>query len=176
MDEIRTIKEAQEGSRAALNKLLTDNYGILKGYLIKITCDSSLAQDITQETMLRAVQNIKRFHEGAKFSTYLITIATNLYRDYIRKNKRIESLPDDLESGIEGPEELSVKGIEYREAVRIIKALPYEKRAVFILKHYYGYSYEEISEILKCPIGTVRSRLHYCIEHIRNEMEKEGFI
>jgi RNA polymerase sigma-70 factor, ECF subfamily len=60
--------------------------------------------------------------------------------------------------------------------MKILLSLPYEKRAVFILKHYYGYKYEEISKIMNCPIGTVRSRLHYCIKYIIDEMERRKLI
>ncbi|HBM80053.1 MAG TPA: RNA polymerase sigma factor SigY, partial [Clostridiaceae bacterium] len=58
----------------------------------------------------------------------------------------------------------------------ILLGLPYKKRAVFILKHYYGYKYEEIAKIMDCPIGTVRSRLHYCIDYILDEMERRKMI
>ena len=55
-----------------------------------------------------------------------------------------------------------------RRIENMLKDFPYEKRMVFILKNYYNFSYEEISTILKCPIGTVRSRLHYCIKRLRS--------
>lgn len=176
MSEIETIKEAQSGSRDALNRLLSDNYSILKGYMLKITGDSSLAQDITQEAMLKAVLNIKKFNPRAKFSTYLITIATNLFRDYIRKNKNIVPFDEDMKASSESLEDKSINELRYREVFSILRGLPYEKRAVFILKHYYGYSYEEIADILKCPVGTVRSRLHNCIESIKSEMERRKLI
>ena len=60
--------------------------------------------------------------------------------------------------------------------MKIILKLPYEKRAVFILKHYYGYKYEEISEIIGCPLGTVRSRLHNAVKYIINEIERKEII
>lgn len=176
MDENETIEEACSGDRAALNKLLSDNYSILKGYLLKMTGDDSLARDLTQETMSKAILNIKKFHTGARFSTYLITIGTNLYRDHLRKNKRIEPLDEEIEFPGESVEDKSIKEMEYKEAMSILSAIPYEKRAAFILKYYYGYSYDEISIILKCPVGTVRSRLHYCAIYMRNEMKRRGFV
>jgi RNA polymerase sigma-70 factor (ECF subfamily) len=60
--------------------------------------------------------------------------------------------------------------------MRILQSLTSEKRTVFILKHYYGYKYEEIAEILNCPVGTIRSRLHNTIKHIISELERKGLI
>lgn len=176
MDEKQIIYDAKNGSREALNMLLTENYSILKGYLLKITGDSSLAQDITQETMLKAVINIKKYEPRAKFSTFLITIATNLYRDYLRKNKRLQPIDETFDLPGGNVEDETVVSMEYKEVVRILNSLPYEKKAVFVLKHYYGYKYEEISKIVACPVGTVRSRLHNTIETIKKEMERRKLV
>jgi RNA polymerase sigma-70 factor (ECF subfamily) len=176
MDERELIEEARKGSRMALNSLLTDNYKIVLGYSIRMAGDISLAQDITQETMLKAVLNIKKFNPAAKFSSWLIKISTNLYRDYLRKNKKIVLIDEDIESVEPGPEELALGNIQYKEIMDVLQKLSYEKRAVFILKHYHGCKYEEIAEILNCPVGTVRSRLHNCVKAIIDEMERREII
>ena len=176
MGEFDLLAEAQKGNKSALNTLLTENYNFLKGYIIKMTGNPHLSQDILQETMLKAVLNINKFTPHAKFSTWLIKIATNTYKDFLRKNKPSELIEETLESPEGGPENLTIAKVAYKEIMGILLSLPYEKRAVFILKHYQGYKYEEISEILNCPIGTVRSRLHYCIKYIISEMERKGMI
>lgn len=170
------IEKAKFGNISALNTLLSENYPILQGYVIKMTGNTDISQDIVQETMLKAVINIKKFIPKAKFSTWLITIATNLYRDLLRKTKNFELIDDAIETKEPGPEEAAISNIEYKAIKEILLKLPYEKRSVFILKHYYGYKYEEIAEILKCPIGTVRSRLHNCIKYIISEMDRRRLI
>ena len=176
MDELRLIAEAKKGSKDALNELLTVNYKIVKGYIIKMTGDPNLSQDIIQETMLRACLNISKFKPKAKFSTWLITIATNVYRDMLRKKHPMEFITETVENNELGPEKTFEIKSEYKEIMDILIRIPYKKRAVFILKHYYGYKYEEIAKILSCPVGTVRSRLHNCIEYIVSEMERRGLI
>jgi len=176
LEELRLVEEAKKGNRNALNELLTDNYNVIKGYIIKMTGDPNLAQDIIQETMLRACLNLSKFKPNAKFSTWLITIATNVYRDMLRKRKPLELIEETIETKEFGPEEAFQIKAEYKETLEILLSLPYKKRAVFILKHYYGYKYEEIAQILSCPIGTVRSRLHNCIEYIVSEMERRELI
>lgn len=172
MDENELIIKSKQGNKSALNTLLTNNYPLLKGYIMKMTCDPHLTQDIVQDTMLRAVLNIEKFKPEAKFSTWLIAIATNLYRDYLRKNKNITFQEEDPEiPSPESTEDSVINKLEYRAVMKILMEMPYEKRAVFILKNYYGYKYQEIADILKCPLGTVRSRLHNCIEYLLKTLE-----
>ncbi len=169
--EDKFIELAKKGNKIALERLLQDNYSIVKGYLLKMTLDESLADDITQETMLKAILNIKKYEPKAKFSTWLITIATNIFRDHLRKNKPV-TYDDALNSiSLKSLEDDIIDKIELDRLKKVLAEIPETKRMVFILKHYYGYSYNEISEIMKCPIGTVRSRLHYCIERLKSQMK-----
>jgi len=166
------IKLAQKGDKKSLEKLLQNNYPIVKGYLIKMTFNESTADDITQETMVKAIININKFEPRGKFSSWLITIANNLYRDQLRKNKRVVYMEDDENrQDTVNLEDTVVNKMEWEKLKSILEKLPQEKRMVFILKHYHGYSYEEISDIMKCPIGTVRSRLHYCINQVKLQMK-----
>jgi len=181
MTERELIKKAQAGHNQALNQLLLDNYSILKGYLVKLTLQKELAEDLTQETLFKAVKKIHDYEPKGKFSTWLIAIGKNLYFDYLRKRKREGSF-DEYELGSskihekKGPslEEGVMNTFAFDTMKESLSKLSQEKRSVFILKHYYGYSYKEIAEIEGCPIGTVRSRLHNSIEEIRKAMEKEG--
>lgn len=176
MSEIDLIEKAKKGNKSALNMLLTESLPVLKGYIIKMTGDINLSQDIVQDTMLKAVLNINKFEPKARFTTWLIKISTNVYRDYLRKNKQNELIDETMEDKSPDTEEKAIADYEYKEIVNIINKLPPDKRSVFILKHYYGYKYEEIAQILDCPTGTVRSRLHYAIDFIIKELERKGII
>ena len=176
MDEQELIQLAKAGNKSALNTLFQNNLGILKGYVIKMVRDTELAQDIVQDTLLKAVVHIRKFEPHAKFSTWLIKIATNVYRDYLRKYRSMECLEETLLDGSKPVADQVITDLTYHEVLNIIATLPYEKRAVFILKHYYGYTYEEIAEILNCPIGTVRSRLHNAIKQIIKEIDRKGIL
>lgn len=163
-DEIELIKKAKDGDKEALEILIANNFSIIKGYVLKLTCDIELSKDIVQETLLSAMVNINSFKGKSKFSTWLIKIATNKYKDYLRKNK--ENMDISLLASTYSIEDDIVIRTQVKEVLEILEEMPREKRVVFILKHYYGYSYEEISDILNCPVGTVRSRLHYSVKTI----------
>ncbi len=166
--ENKLIYAAKKGDKEAINIIIVNNYDLLKGYVFKLTGDIEDTKDIVQETLLRAMMNLNRFEPKAKFSTWLITIATNIYKDNLKIKKRSIPLEEDIgfNNYNESLEERVINSIRVKEILEILKSLPYEKRAVFILKHYYNYKYEEIADIMKCPVGTVRSRLHYCIHKI----------
>ncbi len=176
MEEKELIYKAKNGNKHALNELLLQNYNTLLRYCIKMTGNPTLAQDIAQDTMLKAILNIKKFAPEAKFSTWLLKIATNTFKDYLRKHKNVELVEEMSTNNTENIEETAITNLQYKELMNILMKLPYEKRATFILKHYYGYKYEEIAQILDCPVGTVRSRLHNAIKEIMKEMERRDLL
>lgn len=177
MLENELVNRARAGEKKALEILLMNNYPWVYGYLLKLCMNEEKAKDFTQETMTRAILHIRNFKGESKFSTWLITIASNLYKDALKikvhEQDDVEDM-DALQSEKEGSLEEKVLMREKMEWVKkILSGLQVEMRKAFVLKHYYNYSYEEISKILHCPVGTVRSRIHYCIKKIRAEMEME---
>ncbi|RDY25479.1 sigma-70 family RNA polymerase sigma factor [Romboutsia weinsteinii] len=168
MDEKELITKAKQGNKYCLNLLLQDNYKIVYGFLIKLTGDTHLSQDLVQETLLKATLNINKFKEECKFSTYLIQIAINTHKNYLRKNK-IREKHDSLEIELSyNGESKIVNHLKFKEAIKYLQDMPYEKRTSFILKHYYGYSIEEISKILDVSQGTTKSRIHKTVKKLKD--------
>ncbi len=171
MSDEKLIGEAKNGNKSALNTLILNNYDILSGYVLKLTGNADEASDVINDTIVKVVLNVEKYKPTGKFSTWMITIATNIYRDNLKKKKRFVSLEGYEEISKVDVEEEIITKLDYEKILMLLKELPKEKRAVFILKHYYNYKYEEISEILKCPIGTVRSRLHYSVKYLMRRLE-----
>ena len=88
-DEKRLIEKAQDGNKSALNTLILNNYDILSGYILKMTGNADEASDIINDTVIKVTLNIKKYKPTGKFSTWMITIATNIYRDSLKKKKKI---------------------------------------------------------------------------------------
>lgn len=166
MDEKRLVHLARKDKRV-LEKLLQANYKLVYGYLLKLTCDVELSKDLTQDTMVKAIVYLDSFKGESKFSTWLITIASNIFKNHMKKKKHVTVL---LEKDLKDMFDLEDQVINHQRFIKVMTHLKTmkEKQAMpFILKHYYGYSYEEIAEILACPIGTIRSRIHNTIKKLQ---------
>jgi len=173
--ELRMVERAQSGNRHALDQLLKRAYPYVFGYLMKVCQDEGLARDLTQDVMVKAIVKINSFRGESKFSTWLVAMAANLYKDHVRREKSL--VPLDLEAVLaEGSTDSRVIKEELRQDLEnALKCLPQEQRQAFVLKHMMGYSYEAIAKVLDCPVGTVRSRLHNGIKVLRSVMEKRGW-
>ncbi|WP_066023254.1 MULTISPECIES: sigma-70 family RNA polymerase sigma factor [Clostridium] len=171
MEENELIKKAQQGNSPALNVLFQMHYKMLFGFLIKTTGDISLSEDLVQETLMKAVLNINRFKFQSKFSSWLIAIALNLYKNQLKRQSKLktECLHDNLNlmSKVKLEETIENK-MEIEKALKELQKMGYEKRVTFILKYYYGYSIEEIGRIINCRGGTIKSRLHNTAKALRS--------
>lgn len=163
------LARAQTGDQVALARLLQANYLSVKKYLITVTHDRSLAEDLTQETMIRAIERLGQFARRSKFSTWLISIATHLYMDTLRRGKRERRLQEEaafFDRPHEGHEP------EWMDVMDRLHALPREVAMPVVLKHYYGYTHEEIAAWMGIPEGTVKSRIFNAVRALRKGLSE----
>ncbi|HAX72316.1 MAG TPA: RNA polymerase subunit sigma [Firmicutes bacterium] len=170
MNEAELVRRAIDGDQQCLHILLETHYKTVYGFLIKMTGDLDLAQDLVQETLLKASLNISKFRGDCKFSTYLIQIALNLYRNEMRRNKRVTVMSDDiLEQQLTSVTPMD-SSLEFLEAMKVLQEMSEEHRVSFILKHYYGYSIEEISKHFNVAQGTTKSRIHTAVQFLKKKL------
>lgn len=173
MEEQIWIRDAQRGDGIALSNLLHKHYSLLRGYLLSVTLQPQLAEDLTQETMLRCMEKIGSFNGQSKFSSWLITIATRKHIDYVRRRKR-ELLWQEQEQTLRKLQWDSERRQDgWPEAIDALAKLPADMRTAVVLKHYYGYSYDEIADMTGVPAGTVKSRIHHGLRQLRKELEAD---
>ena len=172
-DDVQTIKLAVRGDNHALASLLRDNYSVLYRYLLKITMNKTMAEDLAQDTMLRAIERIRTFGHKSKFSTWLISIATRLYMDEMRKKQRERKWQTEEQAMFALRFDAATRQDDWPDALDALGALNYDIRVPILLKHYYGFDYEEIARWLDIPIGTVKSRLHNGLKQLRKELSDD---
>lgn len=169
--ERNLIKAARKGNDEAFTTLFQENYMFLYKYLIKLSLRADVTEDLIQETMLKAYTHLHSFKGESKFSTWLIAIASRLYIDQQRKEKRqkriLEKARDEAIRKMKW--QLSLKGEDWPENLELFAGLDSELRAPILLRHYYGYSYPEIAKMLNIKEGTVKSRVHNGLNKIRKE-------
>lgn len=170
VDEEQLIERAISGDRHCLNILFQMYYKTVYGYLIKLSGDIQMSEDLVQETLLRATLNIEKFRGESKFLTYLIQIATNLYRNEVRKQSRIVYDEEALTKLFSNGESDAFTRLQFQEAMNELQNMSEEQRMSFILRHYYGYSIEEISNLFGVATGTTKSRIFNAIQNIRKRL------
>lgn len=171
MSESQWITAAKRGDDDALAHLLQENYLLVLKYLLKVTLNRANAEDLTQDTMIRAIQKIHLYDEKqSKFSTWLITIATRLYLDARRKRQRESTfLAEEAGAARNLRWQVEQAADSWPELMDALADLQSDVRTAIILKHYYGYAYDEIAEMMKIPSGTVKSRIHHGLQILRKE-------
>lgn len=171
MEERELISSAKKGDHRAFAILFRDHYPVLVKYLMKITMNPDSAEEFAQATMAKCVEKIHLFNGKSKFSSWLISIATNLYIDQHRKKKREREWNEEEAAVRKLQWYMESRNEEWTDALAALAKLTEEMRIPLILKHYYGYSYDEIGEILNIAVGTAKSRVHHGLLAVRRELK-----
>ena len=143
------------------------------------------ARDVCQETFLRAFRALRGFKGQAKFSSWLYRITLNLCRDWIRRERRAPTAqaPEGVDlvelaaSGqvdVETVEDLVSRRLLGRAVARAMAGLPEDQRTAIVLKEYHGLTFQEIADLLDCPLSTVKTRLYQGLSVLRRQLEAAG--
>jgi len=168
------IRQAARGNVEAYNLLVSRWEKRVYNYLLRITGNREDSLDLTQDVFLKAYQNLARLDHPERFAPWLYRIAHNEAYSMFRK-RRPESDVDEIEP--EGTDYgvtvggSSVFPIELSLAVAgALERLSPDQREAVVLKIYQGFKFEEMAEILSCPVSTVKSRLYSALELLKVEL------
>lgn len=178
LNEIKLIKKCQRGEKEAFNNLITNYYPYVSRFLMKLTANEELIQDLVQETFLKLITNIDKFDTKgtAKFSTYLIKIAKNTYLDYLKKNKKISYQLDIENISDTSFEETMIDKTQISEILKEIDKLPFEQAQAIKLKYLEEYSLKEIANKMKTKPSTIKSRIYEGKEKLKKKFKNGGVL
>ena len=178
-------KRAKRADKNAACELLEIYYSDIFAYLRRLCCSNHDAEDLTQQTFLKAWSSLDGFSGRSKFTTWLYKIAFNHSIDAIRK-KKLKTLPLDrpillregevrheIRDETQSPEGDFIFSEKKELIQKTIDALPERYRMAIILRHQEERSYEEISQILKIPLGTVKARIFRAREMLKKKLREE---
>ena len=163
------IRRAQAGDHDAFESIIRAAYDRLLAIAQRILRDRSMAEDATQDAIVRCWRDLRGLRDVDRFEAWLHRLLVNACLDHARRNRRrldeyllsLEPLaPGDAFSQIADHDELE----------RAFVRLPVEQRVALVLTHYMGYSATELASILNVPTGTVYSRLHYGARAMRQAL------
>ncbi len=148
----------------------------LLSFALKLTSDKDDAQDLVQDTTLKALNNEEKYVENTNFKGWMMTIMRNIfinnYRKTVRENTMVDTTADlyHLNLGTDTAEVTPDGAYAVGEISQIIASFPVEYREPFNL-HVAGYKYEEIAEMLNVPLGAVKSRIFTTRKRLREVLK-----
>jgi len=176
------------GDRDAFTFLVNRHKRDIFNFILSKAKDRELASDLTQDVFVSLFNSAKRYSSFGKFKAWLFRIASNVCIDDFRKKQKASILSldekmisdtDQATTLIEQLEDKSAnpaKETEYSELQTILKLaldeLPEKQQTALVLCQYHGMSYGEIAEIQKCPMGTVKSRIHNALMKMRDVLKE----
>lgn len=165
------ILRCQTGDKDALAELIERYQAPLRYFIIHLSSNTEMTEDIFQDTWLTVIRRIYSLKKTEAFSTWLYRIARNkVYQQLRRKQKSSElnenvAVPNDTEDDVFSPEDAA-------KIHRCLKRVRAEHREVLMLRFLEQMSYNEIAKVINCGLGTVKSRIYYAKLALKKEMEK----
>ena len=178
------VQRAQRGDLRAFDLLVLKYQGRIAALVSRYVSDAGEVEDVTQEAFIKAYRALRKFRGDSAFYTWLYRIAANAAKNHlVAKGRRpgADATIEDAEGFDEGgmlsesasPEALAMGG-ELAEVVEsALNALPGELKAALMLREFDGLSYDDIADVLGCPVGTVRSRIFRAREAIDQRVKEQ---
>ena len=176
--ETDAIERSRRGDRDAFDALVAQWSRRVTSLAWTLTGSADAAEEIAQETFVRAWQTLSRFRSGSPFGPWLLRIATNLSIDHVRRVRRFDPI-DTIEAtspANQSPETRAVLSQAAARAARAIAALPEMQRVVAQLYLIEEYDHAEIAAMTGLTQGTIRSHLSIARSKLREELRKGGML
>ncbi|MBL0308924.1 MAG: sigma-70 family RNA polymerase sigma factor [Bacteroidetes bacterium] len=174
------------GERLALERLILRHKDKIYTSIYVMVRDQYLAEDIFQETFIRVIDTLRsgKYNDEGKFAPWAARIAYNLCIDHFRKLKRLPGIVtsegDDIFKYLkfeERSEEDHIRTENYEGKLKeLVEQLPEEQKEVLILRHFFNFSFKEVSEYTKTPVNTCLARMRYALINIRKIMEEQKVV
>ena len=176
MDEQKLICKVQEGDEVAFEEIVAIYKNKIVNFLYQLTGDYEKAVELAQETFMRVYFKADRYKPVAPLSSWIYTIASNLAKTELKKMRRynhvyIDDVQNKYAEGLSNQEDRESLGMIKKVKTALDLLHPRYKIPV-ILKDIEGFTQEEIAEILKKPVGTIKARISRGRTYLRKELEK----
>jgi RNA polymerase sigma-70 factor (ECF subfamily) len=182
----RLVERAKQGDNRAFDLLVLKYQSRMSSVVARYIRDHHEVADVTQEAFVKAYRALPNFRGDAQFYTWLYRIAINTAKNHlVAKSRRPPDVDKDIETGEfsdysgvleaeERPDQLLARDQLQTVVMKALEDLPEDIRTALTLREFDGLSYEDIAEIMSCPVGTVRSRIFRGRESIEKAIQGIG--
>lgn len=164
-------------STIEFNQLLLGNAEYLKPFAITLTGDTETAKDLMQETMYRALSNKEKYNVGTNIKAWLYTIMRNIFINDYRRMAKQNTIFDRTSNGflLNQNQHIFANIAETNLAMKGIRASVHQLPEIFhhpFMLYFEGYKYNEIADLLKEPLGTIKSRIHFARKLLKEQVNR----
>ncbi len=173
VEDTDLIQRTQKGDVEAYNLLVSRWEKRVFNYLLRMAGNPEDALDLSQDVFLKAYQNIRKLEDPARFGPWLYRIAHNEAYSLFRKRRPETALPESPQGDINPLERQAAPAFPLEMTLAVTAALDRltaDQREAVVLKIYQGFKFEEMAEILSCPVSTIKSRLYTALELLKVEL------
>jgi RNA polymerase sigma-70 factor (ECF subfamily) len=182
-EDQQLVERVQRGDKRAFDLLVLKYQHKILGLVVRFVRDPHEAQDVAQEAFIKAYRALANFRGDSAFYTWLYRIAINTAKNYLvsrgRRPPETDVSAEDAElydgdhglKDIESPERLLLRDEIEATVHRVIAQLPEDLRTALTLREFDGLSYEDIAAVMRCPVGTVRSRIFRAREAVDKALQ-----
>jgi len=168
-DELLMI-QVRDGDVALLGTLFERHHLALYNFFVRLTSRRHASEDLVQEVFLRMLKYRHTYRGEKQFTMWMFQIARNAWVDHLRKNRREQSMPEQLPEPV-STERLASEKLEEGEDIDLLRVamqkLSDDKREVLVLSRFHDMKYDEIADLLGCAVGTVKARVHRALHDLR---------
>jgi RNA polymerase sigma-70 factor (ECF subfamily) len=170
------VRECLGGDEHAFETLLLRYQGPVFNAVLRMVRDRDEASDLTQTAFLKAYEQLGRFDSRHKFFSWLYRIAVNEAINHVKRRRRLEPLAGDWASGTRNPEAEFIESELSHHVQDALMSLPYDYRAVLVLRHFEGCSYDEMAAIVGVTEKKLKSRLFSARRQLKELLEARGIL
>ncbi len=165
------ISGCKQGNNEAFSKLIDLYSNRCYGYFYRLTGDATTANDLLSDLFLRLVERIGSF-KGSSFNNWIFTVASNIFRDYLRQKYRRQKLLDAKKKQLQNETSKRQPNSELADKLQEnIAKLDADSAELLMLRYYGQLSFKELAEVRKVPVGTVLSKVHRSIKRLKELMD-----
>lgn len=173
--EIISMMSEERSREKGLRAMMDAYQSRLYWHIRRMIVDHDLAQDVLQETFIKAYQNFHQFKQDSQLYTWLYRIATNESLQQLNKLKRMQKTDEDANYHMQNlvADNVEVDGNEIQLLLqKAIQSLPEKQKLVFTMRYYDDLPYEELSKILDMSVGTLKTNYHYAKQKIEDYIKE----
>lgn len=185
LNDSQLVERVQRGDKRAFDLLVLKYQHKIASLVSRYVRDNDEVMDVTQEAFIKAYRALPRFRGDSQFYTWLYRIAINTAKNYlVSKSRRPPDTDIDIDGefqvdsavlrDVAGPESVLATSQLEKVIFDAIENLPDELKVAVTLREFEGMSYEEIAEVMECPVGTIRSRIFRAREAIEKSVAEIG--